>query len=531
MRDDLFSRRQVLAGGVAGATALTMAKVGHVRSTGADSIQRASKAKPAGTGTLADVKHVVFLMQENRSFDHYFGSLRGVHGFDDTNNRGAFTQSWPGGSQPTLLPFRMDTKTEDAECTYDLSHAWTAEHACTNHGAMDSFVSTHTSSQYEGDLGINTMGYYTAADIPFYYALAKQFTVCDNYFCSVLGPTHPNRLMAISGTLDPAGEAGGPILTTADSLATTQGTCSWQTMPEVLQTAGITWKHYNPYGGLYQPGSSAFISKNMLLYFDQFANADPSSPLYKNAFSYYGPDVSGGLTANPSPNDFAKDVAANTLPQVSWIVSPDAYDEHPPSPAGLGEWYTQQILDTLTSNPEVWASTVLFVMYDENDGFFDHVPPPSAPAGTPGEYVTVSPLPAAAGGISGPLGMGVRVPMMVVSPFSVGGWVCSDVFDHTSQLRFLESVFGVTAPNISTWRRQATGDLTSTLPMLEAPVTRMQKLPMASASTTAPPVGGECTAVEILEVNPNPKTVTPFPIKKNQKMPKQSKGTSKPTPS
>jgi phospholipase C len=527
MSNDMYSRRQVLAGGIAGATALTLAKVGHVRATGADSVKRAAAVKPAGTGTLADVKHVVFLMQENRSFDHYFGTMPGVKGFDDTTNRGAFTQNWPGGSQPTLLPFHMNTKTEDAECTYDLSHSWSAEHASTNHAAMDSFVSTHTSSQYEGSLGINTMGYYTKGDIPFYYKLADKFTVCDNYFCSVLGPTHPNRLMAISGTLDPAGAAGGPILTTASDQTDTQGTCSWTTMPEALQEAGVTWKHYNPYGSLYQPGSGAFISKNMLLYFDQFANADPSSPLYQNAFSYYGPDVSGGLTANPSPNDFAKDVAANTLPQVSWIVSPDSYDEHPPAPPALGEWYTQQILDTLTSNPEVWASTVLFIMYDENDGFFDHMPPPTPPAGTPGEFLTVSPLPSSAGGINGPVGMGVRVPMTVVSPFSVGGWVCSDTFDHTSQLRFLETVFGVTAPNISAWRRQATGDLTATLPVLTAPVTKVQKLPLTSDSTTTGPVGSECSSGQIIEANPS----TPvLPIKKHQKMPKQTRGTRRRTP-
>src|ERR1700734_4490571 len=169
MSDDLFSRRQVLAGGVAGAAALTVAKVGQVRSPGADSIKRAATVKPAGTGTLADVKHVVFLMQENRSFDHYFGTMAGVAGFDDTVNRSAFTQNWPGGSQPTLLPFHMNTKTEQAECTSALSHEWTAEHACWNQGAMDSFVSTHTEPQHEGAAGTNTMGYYKKADIPFYF--------------------------------------------------------------------------------------------------------------------------------------------------------------------------------------------------------------------------------------------------------------------------------------------------------------------------------------------------------------------------
>ena len=402
-----FSRRQVLAGGIGEAAALSLARLGAGRAAGADTIRRAAAIEPAGSD-LGAVKHVVFLMQENRSFDHYFGGMGGVSGFDDTINRGAFTQAWPGGSQADLLPFHMNTKTQDAECTYDLSHGWTAEHACWNDGAMDSFVSTHTSSDYEGSLGVNTMGYYKKADIPFYWDLADKFTICDNYHCSVFGPTHPNRLMAISGTLDPAGVAGGPVLVTNSDQTSNQFTCSWETMPEVLSANNVSWKCYNPSGPLYQPGSAAFISKNMLLYFEQYS--DSTSSLYNQAFNYCGPNVNGGLTTI-GPDDFAADVASGNLPQVSWIISPDTYDEHPPAPAQLGEWYTQQILDTLIANPEVWASTVLFIMYDENDGFFDHVPPPTPPAGTAGEFLTVDPLPSAAGGIVGPIGCGVRVPM------------------------------------------------------------------------------------------------------------------------
>ena len=227
----------------------------------------------------------------------------------------------------------------------------------------------------------------------------------------------------------------------------------------------------------------------MLLYFDQFANADPSSAAYKNAFSYYGPNVTGGLTStNPNIDDFTADVANGTLPQVSWIMSPDSYDEHPPAPAQLGEWYTQQILDTLTSNPEVWKSTVLFIMYDENDGFFDHVPPPTAPGGTPGEYLTnqSSQTLSQSGGIAGPIGLGVRVPMIVVSPFSAGGWVCSDVFDHTSQLQFLASLFNLSVPNVSDWRASTVGNLMSTLPALAKPNFKVPKIAAVSNNQAAP---------------------------------------------
>ncbi len=520
-----YSRRQVLAGGIGTAAAFSLSRIAGTQGAGAEIVRRAASVKPAGSD-LSAVQHVVFLMQENRSFDHYFGTLGGVRGFDDTSNRSAFTQAWPGGTQSTLLPFHLDTRTQHAECTYDLSHSWQAEHACWNDGAMDSFVSTHTSSQYEGSLGVNTMGYYDHADIPFYRDLAKNFTICDNYFCSVLGPTHPNRLMQISGTLDPAGVAGGPILVTNSTLTGNQFTCSWETMPEVLTANDISWKCYNPYGSDYQPNAGIFVSKNMLLYFEQYS--DSSSSLYQNAFGYFGPNVRGGLTEPGGPNDFASDVANGTLPQVSWIISPDEYDEHPPAPAQLGEWYTQQILNTLLSNPEVWASTVLFIMYDENDGFFDHVTPPTAPVGTAGEYVSVNPLPADAGGIAGPIGLGVRVPMLVVSPFSAGGWVCSDLFDHTSQLRFLEQLFGVTAPNISSWRRSTVGDLTATLPVVAAPVTTAPTLPAVSRNVHQPPVGNECEATQLLELNP---PTAPYPVPTDQAIPHQNTDRLTPTPS
>ncbi len=522
--DPTLSRRELLAGGIAGAAALSLAKLGRPGPVGADTVRRAARVKPAGTD-LGAVKHVVFLMQENRSFDHYFGAMGGVKGFDERHNRRAFKQAWPGGPSPSLLPFHLDTKNQQAECTYDLSHSWQAEHTSWNGGAMDRFAATHTSSAYEGALGVNTMGYYRRGDIPFYWDLAEKFTICDRYFCSVLGPTHPNRLMSMSGTIDPAGVAGGPILTTFDSLSEVRFTCSWKTMPEALSAADISWKCYNPYGSLYRPTSGEFLNKNVLLFFEQYS--DPSSPLYQNAFNYYGPTVTGGLTDPGGTNDFAADVANGTLPQVSWIISPDTYDEHPPAPAALGEWYTNQVLDTLVSNPDVWASTVLFIMYDENDGFFDHVPPPSPPAGTAGEYLSVDPLPGTAGGIAGPVGLGVRVPMLVVSPFSAGGYVCSDVFDHTSQLRFLESVFGVSAPNISAWRRSVTGDLTRTLGVLGSPVTRVPTLAPTSDSTTAPPVGNECTTQQILEINP---PTAPYPVPKHQTMPTQGPSRLMPVP-
>jgi len=364
-------------------------------------------------------------------------------------------------------------------------------------------------SAYQGpEHGVLTMGYYRRPDLPFYYALADAFTLCDNYHCSVMGPTHPNRLMALSGTIDPTGAAGGPVLLTNEA-SQAIGSVHWDTMPEVLEEAGVSWKVYNPPGSVY---SMPFIQQHGLLvsdailpYFSQYQN--PASSLYKKAFTPL------------YPNDFVSDIRSGTLPSVSWIIPPLGYDEHPSSPPALGEWFTSQVLSALVANPEVWSKTVLFHMYDENDGFFDHVPPPVAPKGTPGEHVTVSPLPDDAGGTAGPIGMGFRVPMLVLSPFSRGGHVASEVFDHTSQLRFLEERFGVKAPNISAWRRHTAGDLTSTLhPKRSDP--SMPKLPSTSKDQMANVLAEGCTSTSVLEAAPD-SAMPNYPVPAHQVMPTQ----------
>ncbi len=536
MTDSTYNRRQVLAGGAAAAVALGASKSKLLRRKQRALVKAAASTKAAG-GDLGAVEHVVFLMQENRSFDHYFGKLGGVNGFDAGSS--AFAQNWPGGASSTLLPYHLDTAgTNIAECTFDLSHTWQAEHASWNGGAMDSFVSTHVSNNFEGpEFGPLTMGYYEQQDIPFYYDLAQNFTICDNYFCSVLGPTHPNRLMHMSGTLDPAGTNGGPILVT-NSDKGLEYTCSWPTMPEVLTDAGVSWKCYNPPGNSYKPpnSDSMLLCKNVLMYFENYKRkpaVKASHLLHSLAFENFGPNAPLGSTFNTiGPNTFAHDVKKNRLPKVSWIFAPDGYDEHPPAPPELGEWYTAQVLATLMSNPKVWASTVLFVMYDENDGFFDHVPPPTPPPGTPGEFLTGHPLTPDAGGVRGPIGFGVRVPMLVVSPFSAGppgggGWVCSEVFDHTSQLQFLNALFGVEIPNVSSWRRATAGDLTATLPRLTSPKTSVPTLPATSGKTRTGVVGRSCASSDITEIDFNK---TPYPVPATQSQPTQGPNVLTPVP-
>ena len=504
-----ITRRQLLAAGAMGGVGLLAA--GCDSNAASTTARRAAAVAPAGSD-LGAVDHVIFLMMENRSFDHYYGTYPGVRGFDDhpAGDLGPFLQDCPSNTtaHPVghLLPFHLDpVGTDLADCTFDLTHNWGPQHQCRNDGRMDSFARVHTRPENEGPTqGTLTMGYYTRADLPFYYALADAFTLCDAYHCSVMGPTHPNRLMQMSGTLDPAGRAGGPVVETNGS-PSALFSVHWDTMPEVLEDAGISWKYYNPGGSLYSIETMRKIgltTDSVLPYFSQYEN--PSSALYQKAF------------LPTFPGDFAADVAAGTLPAVSWISTPVGYDEHPPAPPFLGEWFTDQVLSTLVAHPEVWAKTVLFHMYDENDGFFDHVAPPVALTGTEGEYLTVDPLPADADGIAGPIGLGFRVPMLVVSPFSRGGGICSQTFDHTSQLRFIEERFGVRAPNISTWRRSTVGDLTATLRMDRStpsfpslPPTRDDPSYLASKG---------CTETDLLEVATDQ---PPYPVPLHQSMPVQ----------
>jgi phospholipase C len=394
-------------------------------------------------GELSQIEHVVVLTQENRSFDTYFGSLSGVRGFSDPDaiklpdGRPVWYQPDAKNPDGYELPFHMDTIATSAAAIVDLSHAWTAQHASWNKGAMDNWLPAHRKADGNAN-GPFTMGYYTRADLPYHYALADAFTICDGYHCSVMAPTNPNRLYGWTGTIDPAGKNGGPVVDNSEAVPYT-----WTTYAERLQAAGISWRNYQ------QPDTG---DDNPLAWFEQYKKAPVTSPLHKY----------GMATVPDLPTAFRDDVRNDNLPQVSWLIGTNASTEHPPGLPAAGAALINQILDALASNPKVWRKTVFFINYDENDGYFDHVPPPFAPPGTPGEYLTGK-LPAAAGGIAGPIGLGFRTPMIVISPFSTGGWVCSDVFDHTSTIRFMEVLFGVEEPNISAWRRQTCGDLTTTL--------------------------------------------------------------------
>jgi len=392
-------------------------------------VRKALAQETPQRSSLADIKHVVILMQENRSFDHYFGTMAGVRGFEDpealrlANGKSVFYQ--PDAENPAgyLLPFHLDTLASSAQKIPSTSHAWDVQHEAWNGGRMDQWLAAHRKA--DGVKGPYVMGYYKRADIPFQFALAEAFTICDAYHCSVFGPTWPNRMYLMTGTIDADGANGGPIIVNK----VPKGGYTWTTYPERLQQAGVSWKVYE------QQDS---YGCNMLQNFRQFQNEAPGSELYKRGMQVH------------SEGQFEYDAMHDQLPTVSWIIPTSFQSEHPDYMPADGAAFVASKLDAIAANPDVWAKTVFILNYDENDGLFDHVSPPVAPAGTSREFVH---------GL--PIGAGFRVPCILVSPWTAGGWVCSEQFDHTSVLRFLEVFSGVREPNISDWRRKTFGDLTS----------------------------------------------------------------------
>jgi phospholipase C len=441
----------------------------------------------SGTRTIKDVEHVIFLMQENRSFDHYFGTMRGVRGFADPravrlpSGRPVWFQPDGGArSEDAVLPFRPPVRDLGQTFLPDPPHGWVDTHAAWNRGWQDQFVPNK---------GVTAMTYHTRDDLPYQYALADAFTVCDAYHCSLMGPTDPNRYHMWTGWVGNDGSGGGPVISNAEA------GYDWSTYPERLQRAGISWRVYQDSGvGLDAEGfwgwtgSDPFIGNygdNSLLYFHQYQHAPAGSPLARRART--GTHIKSlGRRPERLFDTFRHDVATGTLPQVSWIVAPEAYTEHPNWKPDFGAWYVSQIVNILAAHPEVWSKMVLFVTYDEEGGFFDHVVPPTPPPapglGRSGVRTENEVYPGDPTNPQAPYGLGMRVPMVAVSPWSRGGWVNSQVFDHTSLIRFLEARFADEHPelvetNITPWRRAVAGDLTSVFDFENPNSSRRLRLP------------------------------------------------------
>lgn len=542
-----------------------------------DSIRRALAIEPEAGSTWLDAEHIVILMQENRSFDHAFGTLRGVRGFNDpralklSNGNSVFVQTERSGA--SYAPWRLDIRDTRVTWMGSLPHSRNSQVDAWNEGQHDGWLDAKRSGEKEYAHLPLTMGHYTREDLPFYYALADAFTICDQNYCSVMTSTSPNRCYFWTGTIREKQTADSKVHMRNEQID--PGGLMWKTFPERLQEAGIRWKSYqneltrsglsgeydawlSNYGDNTLECFSAFnveaypgFAKAAQLELEQLtANSEElkkrmgdisaSDELDKlrkhqtelekeiekvrSALATCGEIRYKQLTAaqkalhhaafvtNSGDSDFhslaslsfeelgkrqtmivpkgdvlyqfRKDVEEGTLPTISWLTASERFSDHPSSP-WYGAWYVSEVMDILTKNPEVWKKTIFILTYDENDGYFDHAP----------SFVAADPKRSETGGASegidcaleytykedelrmgvaeeearsGPMGLGFRVPMIVASPWSRGGWVNSQVFDHTSTLtfleRYIEGKFGKTVreENISDWRRTATGDMTST---------------------------------------------------------------------
>ncbi|PIF76836.1 phospholipase C [Variovorax sp. 54] len=544
----MTSRRNFLTGtATTGAAALAL-------SAFPPSIRRAL-AIPANnkTGTINDVEHVVILMQENRSFDHYFGMLPGVRGFGDRFTvplpRGLNVWQQRNASGQLIPPYHLDGSKGNAQRPESLPHNWSDSQNAWDGGRLSQWA------RYKHDA---SMGYLQEAEIPFQYALANAFTLCDGYHCAMHTGTDANRSFHITGTNGPTAQNVAFVINEWDWLDATPSKVdtgyTWKTYAERLEDAGISWISYqnmpdewgdNMLGAFRQfrranrastyPVTSGYFEEpfsdtGQKLPFHAYdaASDNPGNPLYKGiANTLPGKEPDQYLDA------FRRDIKAGRLPQVSWVNAPSVYCEHPdPSSPVQGAWFIQEILDALTAVPEVWSKTVLLVNFDENDGYFDHVPSPSAPSLNPdktpagkttladadlkAEYFT---QPAPDGSAKQPapdnrvFGPGPRVPMYVISPWSRGGWVNSQAFDHTSVLQFLEARFGVKEPHISPFRRAVCGDLTSAFNFA------------TPNSEAVPALAGHKSRGEADTLRIEQEKLDPVPVPQNPQLPRQPTGT------
>lgn len=539
------------------------------------SIERALAINPTLGSTFLDAEHIVILMQENRSFDHCFGTLSGVRGLNDPraiflpDKKPVWMQTNAIGE--THVPFRLNLQDTKVTWIGDLPHSRSSQVDAYNAGKYDKWLDVKKSSNKKYENIPLTLGQYTRDDLPFHYAMADAFTICDQNYSSAMTSTTPNRSFFWTGkvTHQVNGIAKAHIRNTDFSLAGNP----WSTFPELLEENHISWKFYQNalscgggfanterawlanFGGnvleffaayhvkftakyveglqkriielpeliakLQQEKASSPVAQKRILAnienkqaalnnakaeytrwnkesFDQLP--EKAKELYVKAFAvndgdpdyrsittlqynYQGSENETELPKGDILHRFRADVKANQLPTVSWLASPQNFSDHPSAP-WYGAWYVSEVMDILTENPEVWKKTIFILTYDENDGYFDHIPPFSIPdnrkpetgkcsAGidTEPEHVRLSnelkqgvPVKEAR---EAPIGLGFRVPMLIASPWTRGGKVCSEVFDHTSTLQFLETFmhlkFGkkIHLDNISKWRRTICGDLTS----------------------------------------------------------------------
>ncbi|MBS1801123.1 MAG: phospholipase C, phosphocholine-specific [Acidobacteria bacterium] len=492
-----FIKKVAMLSGLAGASGVVP-----------ESVQRAFAITPEKGSTYLDAEHIVIVMQENRSFDHVLGTLQGVRGFNDprairqANGNSVFLQTSMAGE--TYPPFRLDIKDTKATWMGSIPHSRESQVDAWNRGHHNGWIDAKRSHHAQYAPVPLTMGHYTREDLPFHYALADAFTVCDQHYCGAMTSTTPNRSIFMTGTVRDKQSTDSLVFMRNPELS--KGGMVWKTFPERLQDAGIDWKFYQnelTHGSNLSPEEHQWLSNfgcNVLEMFGAYHSETGNSDLQKRAFvtnaadkNYHNLDtlqfeIDGKKIEMKAPkgdvlHQFRYDVDHGKLPTVSWLAPPEKFSDHPTAP-WFGGWWVSEIVDILTKNPEVWKKTILIYTYDENDGYFDHAP--SFVAADPKNRATGR----ASAGIdtgleytyvqdelrqgvperdarSGPIGLGYRVPLIVASPWTRGGWVNSQLCEHSSTLQFLETFIArkygkqLRETNISPWRRTVSGDLTS----------------------------------------------------------------------
>ena len=462
---------------------------------GAGAAVAATSALPAEArprrmfGDLRDIKHVVVVMQENRSFDHYFGAMKGVRGFGDRatillpGGKSVWEQPQaPAAGSPTQYPWPLSGTSkyqgaappspELGAANYPgTSHSWEDQHGAWYGGLMNGWVFAKG--------GPTTLGFLTRRDLPYHYALAEAYTIGDAYHCSALSATGPNRTYLWGGSINASKQHGDFV---AYSGGDEMGRfLPWEAYGETLQKAGLTWHVYQCADDYGDNGMEYFAAFAM---FDpeQGGTPAPGNPFYDHGVANVSTDQRRETTnADDLADAIRADVLGGTLPQISWVVNNQYFSEHPVTAPSNGAYFLKALLNALNADPDVFNSTLVILNYDENDGQFDHVPPPVPPQGELDEFVDSGTLAKYGLTVPLPVGFGFRVPLILISPWTRGGWVTSEVSDHTSVLQFLEqwtAALGKPArcPNISSWRRKVAGDLVNAFDF-SAPVYGLPKLP------------------------------------------------------
>ncbi len=383
------------------------------------------------------LRHFVYIIQENHSFDNYFGTFPGAKGISK-----AVRLAFRPGGKPRIAPFHLRT----TALPHDLNHSWQAAHTAYDGGKMDGFlwaewpralhfywhgtvprpnpalVHPHTTARrrrgrrvprqreaerfgyFRDRLArtpprgrppqwvLNTMGYYNWRDIPNYWEYAHRFTLCDDFFSSLMGPSEPNHLYTV------AAQSGGMVNNPPPGIAGQADVYSFPTMVQLLEHAHVSWKYYDEL----KPHHHTLW--NPLPGFVEFRQ----KPRLMAHLVHLG--------------QFYTDIHDHKLPAVSWIVPDPFNSEHPPNDTVQGMWHVTHLINALMESP-YWNDTVIILTWDDFGGFYDHVPPPKVDR----------------------YGYGPRVPTIILSPYVRPGFICHTYFDFTSPLKLIEVRYGLPA--------------------------------------------------------------------------------------